>query len=141
MDQDLFKDMEAEFANVPNQTLPHGRMPSSEVLLWTKLISIADLVVNQLDDYLIKIDTFQEPLRELLCQFYMHSKNQKDIFYLEVTIKSYSNFVTDVKHSFPSISAVDVRCKELTMSLKAFSLARKTWIKDYQPLTEVIRLL
>ena len=58
-----------------------------------------------------------------------------------MTVKSYSNFVTDVKRSFPSISAADVRGKELTLSLKAFSLARKTWIKDYQPLTEVIRLL
>ena len=75
MDQSLFKDMETDFADVPNRTLPRGQMPSSEVLLWTKLISIADLVVNQLDDYLIKIDTFQEPLRELLCQFYMYSEN------------------------------------------------------------------
>jgi len=123
--------METEFKNVPNQKLPHDKMPESEVLLWTKLISLADLEVNQLDDYLLKVSTFQEPLRELLCQFYMYSDNQKDIFYLEVTIKSYSNFVTNMKNSFPSISAVDVRGKELTMSLKAYSLARKTWIKDY----------
>lgn len=71
----------------------------------------------------------------------MYSAKQTDCFYLEVTMKSYSNFVTNMKNSFPSISANDVQGKELTMSLKAFSLARKTWIKDYQPLTEVVRLL
>ena len=35
----------------------------------------------------------------------------------------------------------DSRSKELTISLKAFSLTRNIWIKDYQPLTEIIRLL
>ena len=116
-------------------------MPSSEVLLWTKLVELASLEVNQLDDYLLAVDNYREPLREQLCQFYMHSAPQADIFYLEVTIKTYSNFVTNVKSSFPSISTSEVQGKELTFSIKAFSLARKTWIKDYQPLTEVVRLL
>ena len=87
------------------------------------------------------VSTYKEPLREQLSQFYMHSVAQADIFYLEVTIKTYSNFVTDLSSSFSSISTSEVKGKELTLSIKAFSLARKTWIKDYQPLSEVIKLL
>ena len=64
-----------------------------------------------------------------------------DIFYLEVTIKSYSNYVTDAKGPYPSISYTDVKGREQTMSIKAFSLARKSWLKDYQPLNEVLKLL
>ena len=64
-----------------------------------------------------------------------------DIFYLEVTIKSYNNYVTDAKGPFPSISNTDVRGREQIISTKAFSLVRKQWLKDYQPLNEVLKLL
>lgn len=49
--------------------------------------------------------------------------------------------MTDVKGSFKSISNTDIKGKELTFCVKAYSLARKSWIKDYQPLNEVLRLL
>jgi hypothetical protein len=60
---------------------------------------------------------------------------------MEVTVKSYANYVTDCVGAFPSVNLLDARSKELTIQLKGFSLTRNIWIKDYQPLTEVIRLL
>jgi hypothetical protein len=58
-----------------------------------------------------------------------------------VTVKSYANYVVDAVNAFPSVNLLDARSKELTLTLKGFSLTRNIWIKDYQPLTEVIRLL
>lgn len=74
-------------------------------------------------------------------QTYSFAENVSDIFYLEVTIKSYNNYVTDVRHPYPSISHTDIKGREQTMSIKAYSLARRTWLKDYQPLNEVLKLL
>ena len=45
----------------------------------------------------MRIDTYAEPVRELLFSTYAYNENAKDIFYMEITVKSYSNYVTDVK--------------------------------------------
>lgn len=61
---------------------------------------------------------------------------------MEVTIKSFSNYVTDVKKSFPLIDLKNEKqSKDYTISLRAFSMAKEQWIKDYQPLVEVIAML
>ena len=62
---------------------------------------------------------------------YSFASNVNDIFYLEVTIKSYTNYVTDAKGAYPSISHTDIKGHEQTLCVKAFSLARKAWLKDY----------
>lgn len=74
-------------------------------------------------------------------QTYQHATNVNDIFYVEVTLKSYNNFVTEVKKAYPSINDQDVKAREQTFCIKAYSLARKSWLKDYQPLNEVFKLL
>ena len=68
--------------------------------------------VNKLGDFYLKVDSFQEPIKELLLLTYSYAPNVNDIFYLEVTIKSYSNYVTDAKGPYPSISSTDVRGRE-----------------------------
>ena len=40
---------------------------------------------------------------------YSFASNVNDIFYLEVTIKSYTNYVTDAKGAYPSISHTDIK--------------------------------
>lgn len=61
---------------------------------------------------------------------------------MEVTLKSFSNYVTDVKKSFPLIDLKNEKqSKDYTISLRAFSMAKEQWIKDYQPLVEVIAML
>jgi hypothetical protein len=90
---------------------------------------------------LLVVDSFKEPIRELLFSSYIFNETAADIFYMEVTVKSYANYVTDAAGPFPSINLQDARSRELTIQLKGFSLTRNIWVKDYQPLTEVVRLL
>lgn len=71
----------------------------------------------------------------------MYNENAKDVFFMEVTIKSYSNYVTDVTVPFLPLDLNSEEIKNYTISLRAFSLTRNLWIKDYQPLTDVIWLL
>ena len=52
----------------------------------------------------MQVDTFIEPLRELLYQTYSYNDISKDIYYIELTIKSHANYVTDLAKSFPTIS-------------------------------------
>jgi len=103
----------------------------NERLLWIKLVKMSDLEINQLGDILIKIDAFAEPIKELLFQTYTYNQSSKDLYYMEVTIKSYSNYVTEATSAFPSINVEAEGGKDFTISLKAFSLTRNVWIKDY----------
>lgn len=41
------------------------------------------------------VDSYREPIRELLFQTYTFNKSAHDLFYIEVTVKSYANYVTD----------------------------------------------
>jgi hypothetical protein len=50
--------------------------------------------------------------------------------------------VTDISKALPAIKLSDSELtKDYTISLRAFSLAKEQWIKDYQPISEVIKLL
>lgn len=61
---------------------------------------------------------------------------------MEVTFKSFSNYVTEMKKAFPCIDLKDEKqSKDYTVSLRAYSMAKEQWIKDYQPLGEVISML
>lgn len=64
-----------------------------------------------------------------------------DIFFMEVTLKSYNNFVTDVGSSFYPLDLEKDELNEYTMGIRAYSLTRNVWIKDFQPLSEVVRIL
>jgi hypothetical protein len=64
-----------------------------------------------------------------------------DIFFMEVTLKSYNNYVTDVRYSFYPLDMDTDELKEYTIGIRAYSLTRNIWIKDFQSLTEVVRIL
>jgi hypothetical protein len=51
---------------------------------------------------------------------------------MEVTFKSFSNYVTDLKHAFPCLNLKDeTTSKDYTISLRAYSMAKEQWLKDY----------
>ena len=138
MNKKVFEDLER---GAHKDRKPNERLHSDEELLWRNLIQISSLEVNRLGDVHLRIDSFHEPLKEKLVQTYNYVAGLDDIFYIEVTLKSYNNFVTDVKNAYPSINEQDVKARELTFCIKAYSLVMKSWLKDYQPLNEVLKLL
>ena len=137
MNQDMFKEVDPS----RKRRKANERALSEEEMLWRKLIEVSSMEINKLGDVHLKVDSFMEPIKELLMQTYSFARQVSDIFYLEVTIKSYTNYVTDAKGPYPSISQADIHGREQTMCVKAYSLARRQWIKDYQPLNEVLKLL
>ena len=58
---------------------------------------------------------------------------------MEVTVKTYSNYVTNVSGPFNSFSLDDPRGQDLTLQIRLFSLSRRKWLKDQIPLHEVVR--
>jgi hypothetical protein len=115
---------------------------SDEKMLWTKIVKMAQFQLNHMGDILLKVDSYIEPIRELLFQTYAYNETSKDLYYEELTLRSYSNYVTDISKALPAISLSDSEAtKDYTISLRAFSLGKEQWIKDYQPLSEVIKLL
>jgi len=64
---------------------------------------------------ILVVDSFREPIRELLFQSYIFNETACDIFYMEVTVKSYANYVTDAVNAFQSVNLLDSRSKELTI--------------------------
>ena len=100
--------------------------------MWTKIIKMSQFKLNQMGDVLLKVDNYQEPIRELLFQTYAYNEHTKDLYYIELTIRSFSNYVTDVSKALPAISMLDENSsKDYTISLRAYSLAKEQWIKDY----------
>ncbi len=77
-------------------------------------------------DYILRVDSYNELIKELLYQTYLYNDNSKDLYFMEVTFKSFSNYVTDLKHSFPCLNLKDEKkSKEYTISLRAYSLAKE----------------
>jgi hypothetical protein len=115
---------------------------AGEVALWTKIINATELIPNMMGDIVLKVDSFSESIKELLYQTYIYNEKSKDLYFMEVTFKSFSNYVTEMKKAFPCIDLKnDKQSKDYTVSLRAYSMAKEQWIKDYQPLGEVISML
>lgn len=51
--------------------------------------------------------------------------------FMEVVIKDYSNYVTDVETPFSAITIVQDEVRKYTFSVRAYSLTRNIWIKDF----------
>ena len=109
--------------------------------LWAHLINLCRLVRNPIGDIMIQIQNFKEPLREILFQDVVYNQNAKDMMFMEVVLKNYSNLVTDVEGSSPAIDLKSDDIEKHTFAVRAFSLTRNVWIKDYQPFFEVIAML
>lgn len=110
--------------------------------MWTRIVNATELLPNMMGDYILKVDSFSESIKELLYQTYLYNEKSKDLYFMEVTFKSFSNYVTDMKNAFPCIDLADEKqSKDYTISLRAYSMAKEQWIKDYQPLGEVIAML
>jgi len=80
------------------------------------------------------VESFKEPLKEILHSDNIYNENAQDIFFMEVTIKFNNNFVTDVLNSFMPIDLHSKDVNSYQICLRAYSLTRNIWIKDYQPL-------
>lgn len=67
-----------------------------EAALWTSIVNTIDLQVNQIGDIIVRVDTYSEAIKELLYSTYAYNDKSKDIYFVEVTLKSFSNYVTDM---------------------------------------------
>lgn len=109
---------------------------------WTKIVNATKLEFNEMRDITLKVDSFSESIKELLYQTYLYNESSKDFYFIEVIIKPNANYVIDMSLAFPSINLADeTQVKDYKIQLRAYSLAKEQWIKDYQPLGEVIALL
>lgn len=110
--------------------------------MWTRIVNATELLPNMMGDIVLKVDSFSESIKELLYQTYLYNEKSKDLYFMEVTFKSFSNYVTNMKDAFPCIDLNNEKqSKDYTISLRAYSMAKEQWIKDYQPLGEVIAML
>ena len=80
---------------------------------------------------MLQIQNFKEPLKEILFQDIVYNQNAKDMMFMEVVLKNYSNYVTDVENPFPAISVQTEEVKRYTFAVRAFSLTRNIWTKDF----------
>jgi hypothetical protein len=97
-----------------------------EAALWTSIVNKIELQMNNIGDIIVKVDTYAEVIKELLYQTYAYNEKSKDIYFVEVTLKSFSNYVTDMKKSFLAIDMRDeATSKDYTVQLRAYSLARE----------------
>ena len=87
------------------------------------------------------METYREPLREILFQDHVYNESVRDIFFLEVTLKNYNNYVTDVRYAFYPLDLTSDDLNEWTVNIRAYSLTRSIWVKDCQPLAEVINIM
>lgn len=101
-----------------------------EEILWRELIKRSHFEQNKLGDILLVIDQIREPLREQLYQSYSYEELARDIFYMEVTVKTYSNYVTHISGPFNSFAFDDPRGQDLALQIRLFSMARRKWLKD-----------
>jgi hypothetical protein len=67
------------------------------VALWTQIVNATELLPNMMGDIVLKVDSFSESIKELLYSTYLYNEKAKEIYYMEVTIKSFSNYVTEIK--------------------------------------------
>ena len=119
--------MDPEILN--NSAISTAKTPA--IGLWSELIRRSDLHTNPTGDILLICETYREPLKEILFQDHVFNENASDIFFLEVTLKSFNNFVTDVRDPFYPIEIDNDYLAEFTIGIRAFSLTRNVWIKDY----------
>lgn len=101
-------------------------MQDDEAALWKSIVNKIELQMNNIGDIIVKVDTYAEVIKELLYQTYAYNDKSKDIYFVEVTLKSFSNYVTDMKRSFLAIDMRDeAKSKDYTVQLRAYSLARE----------------
>ena len=105
------------------------------------MVKRSELQTNPTGDIIIVIDKFKEPLKEILFQDHVYNENAKDIFFMEVVLKTHNNYVTNINQPFQFIDTSANKLNEWQLQLRAFSLTRNVWIKDQMPLYEVIKIL
>jgi hypothetical protein len=67
------------------------------------LVNKCELGRNQSGDVSLVIDSFKEPLKEVLFQDHVYNDNAKDMFFMELIIKTHNNFVVDIGAPFTPI--------------------------------------
>ena len=133
---DLFA-FDDEILNDPS--ILNSADPSSA--LWAHLIDLAKLVRNPIGDILLQIQSFKEPLKEILFQDVVYNQQERDVMFMEVVLKSYSNYVTDAEGPPPTISLRPGEMEKHTFAIRAFSLTKLIWVKDFQPFPEMVAML
>jgi len=63
-------------------------------------------------------------LKEILFQDIVYNLNNKDLMFMEVVIKDYSNYVTDIETPFSAITLVQDEIRKYTFSVRAYSMTR-----------------
>lgn len=115
--------------------------PDPTHALWVHLINIAKLIRNPVQDIILQIQNYKEPLKEILFQDIVYNQSAKDMMFMEVVLKEANNYVTSVEDLIPAIKLDNDTMSKWTFAVRAYSLTRNIWIKDYQPFNEVIEML
>jgi hypothetical protein len=63
------------------------------------------------------------------------------MMFMEVVIKEPKNYVTNIEDPFAAIRVDPDEMKKHTFAVRAYSLTRNIWIKDYQPFNEIMTML
>jgi hypothetical protein len=103
---------------------------SKNASIWIEMIKRSELQTNPTGDIIIVVDKFKEPIKEILFQDHVYNENAKDIFFMEVVLKTHNNYVTNINQPFQFIDTSANKLNEWQLQLRAFSLTRNVWIKD-----------
>ena len=94
---------------------------------------------NSSGDVIFSLSNFKYPLKELMYQNYLFNEQGEDIYFMEVTLKTSLNYVTNIDQVMPPIRQKDLN--HYIINLRAYSVTRNIWIKDRQPLKSLILAL
>ena len=72
---------------------------------------------------------------------HVYNENANDVFFMDISIKSYSGFVKDIADGWTVMEATSETLGEYSIGIRAYSLTRNIWIKDFSPLPAMIDLL
>ena len=114
-----------------------GKTPINK--LWNSLVDKCTIERNRSNDVIFSLSNFKYPVKELLYQNYLFNEQGEDIYFMEVTLKTAKNYVTNIDQVMAPIRQKDMN--NYIINLRAYSVTRNIWIKDHQPLKSLISAL
>ena len=127
---DLFKLPENMFSN---ETFTGE---DADKRLWNSLIEKSIVERNNSGDIIFTLANFKSPMKEVMYQNYLYSEQGEDVYFMEITLKTVKNYVENIDKPFPPLTQTDLH--NYVINMRAFSITRNIWIKDFQPLRSLI---
>ena len=104
--------------------------------LWNSLIEKSIVERNNSGDIIFTLANFKSPMKEVMYQNYLYSEQGEDVYFMEITLKTVKNYVENIDKPFPPLTQTDLH--NYVINMRAFSITRNIWIKDFQPLRSLI---